>query len=147
MKLNACFLVALAALACAPVAHADQGNLDRAMQQAAGDFKTGGEKAMTTRAKFCYDSVDYGRGNRAQTAGAGVEYCFAYEAAAVSILNERGGYKNAGYFNGQDVMVRAVRYLEKARVIALPEEFNPYWVPRVDYIKEAIPGVLQKAGA
>lgn len=132
-------------LASSPAARADQNNIDRAMQQVVSDYKDGGEKAMTTRAKFCYDSVDYGHRIRAQTAATGVEYCFSYETAAVAILNERGGYKNTGYFAAEGVMVRAVQYLEKARVVLLPEQFQPYREKRADYIKEAIPGMLQKA--
>jgi hypothetical protein len=143
MKLIACLVVIATALAHSPAARADQTNIDHAMQQAVSDYKKGGESAMHTRASLCYDSVDYGHSNRAQTAASGVEYCFAYDTAAVVILNERGEYKSyTGYFSPDGVMVRAALNLEKARVVTLPEQFPPYWGKRVDYIKQTIPGML-----
>ena len=115
--------------------------MDDAVNQAVSDFKAGGESAMTDRAKFCYDSVDYRRIGAG--AAKGVEYCMAYEFAAVTIMSNRHEWSaSAGYFNGADVIFRAAKYTEKARVVVLPEQFDPYWKPRSDYVKKTVPGNL-----
>lgn len=73
----------------------------------------------------------------------GVEYCMSYDFAAVAILSDRKQWRRyEGYFNGLDVITRAALYTEKARIVQLPEKFDPYWKPRSEYIKKAIPGMM-----
>jgi hypothetical protein len=139
--LAAVVISSLACLGAVQTARADQNNIDAAMKQAVTDYKAGGANAMSDRAKFCYDAVDYRRGN--EGAAKAVEYCMSYEFAAVSILSTLKKYDPyAGYFNGLDVIFRAARYTEKARVVVLPEQFDPFWKPRSEYIHKAIPGML-----
>jgi hypothetical protein len=131
----------MAVLLVAGPALADQNNIDRAVNQAIKDYKASGESAMSDRAKVCYDGVDYRRG--VTGAASAVEYCMSYEFAACMILSKRGEWDvNAGYFNVRDVMFRAAQYTEKARVVTLPEQFDPYWKPRSEYIKKAVAGRL-----
>jgi hypothetical protein len=131
--------VALAQLGVVQSARADKNNIDAAIEQAISDDKAGGANAMTDRAKFCYDAVDYRRGN--EGAAKAVEYCMSYDFAAVFILSNRKAWNpNAGYFNGTDVITRAALYTEKARIVLLPEQFDPFWKPRSEYIKKAITG-------
>jgi hypothetical protein len=140
-KLAAIIISSLAFTGAVQTARADQNNIDAAMKQAVRDYKAGGESAMTDRAKFCYDAVDYRRGN--EGAAKSVEYCMSYDFAATHILSNRKQWNpNAGYFNGADVITRAVLYTEKARIVVLPEQFDPFWKPRNEYIKKTIPGML-----
>jgi hypothetical protein len=134
-------ILSLASMGAVKTARADQNNIDAAIAQAVADYKADGESAMTTRAKFCYDGVDYRRSNG--EAAKEVEYCMSYELAAVAILSNRKAWNPyAGYFNGADVITRAALYTEKARIVVLPEQFDPYWKPRSEYIKKAITRML-----
>jgi hypothetical protein len=143
MKLPKSTLLAVVTVALAvgvmQPARADKNNIDAAIEQAISDDKAGGANAMTDRAKFCYDAVDYRRGN--EEAAKSVEYCMSYDFAAVAILSNRKAWNPyAGYFNGADVITRAALYTEKARIVLLPEQFDPFWKPRSEYIKKAITG-------
>jgi hypothetical protein len=139
--LAAVVISSLACLGAVQTARADQNNIDAAMKQAVTDYKAGGANAMSDRAKFCYDSVDYRRGSG--DAAKPVEYCMSYEFAACQILSNRKEWNPyAGYFNGADVIFRAAQSSEKARIVTLPEQFDPFWKPRSEYIKKTIPGML-----
>jgi hypothetical protein len=142
MKIRTLLAAVAALVLCVPMARADQANIDHAMRDAVALYKNGGEPAMREKAKLCYDSIDFGQGNKAQTAATGVEYCYAFETAAIAIMSARNEWKNTGYFNATDLLARAAYYLEQARVVTLPEQFTPYVQKRADYIRARIPTML-----
>jgi hypothetical protein len=140
-KFAAFVIISSLAFGAVQTARADQNNIDAAMKQAVTDYKAGGYTAMSDRAKFCYDGIDYRPGSG--DAASAVEYCMSYEFAACRILSNYNKWKPyEGYFNGMDVIFRAAQSTEKARVVTLPEQFDPYWKPRSEYIKKTIPGLL-----
>lgn len=132
-------IVALAVLtAFSGPALADQANIDRAIKEAVTAYKTGGETALTDRAKFCYDSIDFRTASRAPQ----VEYCYSFETASLVILKEKNEITATSYFSPSDLLVRAAYNLERARVVTLPEQFTPYIQKRLDYIMKKVPPML-----
>ncbi|MGF6904652.1 hypothetical protein [Paraburkholderia sp. GAS348] len=125
--------------AVASPALADQKNLDRAVKDAIATYRKGGSDALVSSAKICSSGVDGVNGTLDASPADKAEYCFAFEVASATIINRKPGAvppTDANYFRSDNVVVRATLNLERARVFNLPEQVNPYMVPRVNYVAD-----------
>lgn len=132
-------VAALMAALIAP-AWADTDNLDHAVADARATFKKGGSDALVNKSQICYTGIDFENGHGNQTPGDQAEYCLGFELASSMLINATPSKTNAAYFSPQNLLVRGTAALEKARVITLPEQVNPYIVSRLDYVYKVVHG-------
>lgn len=97
-----------------------EANIDKAMDQAVSAYKAGGIDGLVAAGKNCYAGLDTSRTNK--YAARDVEYCIALEISAAKISNG-----SPAYFSPSEFIPRGISHLEKARVITLPEQVDPYF--------------------
>ncbi|ABO60614.1 hypothetical protein LA345_39005 (plasmid) [Burkholderia vietnamiensis] len=130
------FVIAALLASLAAPAFADTDDLDRGVRDAVTAFRSGSDAdALVTRAQLCYSGVDT-HGGRDKSAGDQLDYCFAFEMTSARLLNKAGRvpHDSPKYFSNQEIATRAAYNLERARVLSLPEEFNPYIITRAKYV-------------
>jgi hypothetical protein len=128
------------ALFCAGHAFADSwdsnANISRAVDKAITTYKSQGLAGLAAEAQNCYAGLDTSFRNK--NVSRDVEYCVALEIAS-SKINHSGKQRHA-YLDGGEVLLRAMLYLEKTRVIHQPDEFQLYLAPRIERINASMQG-------
>jgi len=132
-------LLAAVLIAFSAPAFADQDNLDHGITDAVKTYKKGGAKALQTRAELCYSGIPYKHADHEQAANK-AEYCFAYEIAATTIIQQTTRKDiTQGYFFPSDVLIRGAYNAERAGLITDPSEFGDYMSPRMTYVTTNVP--------
>jgi hypothetical protein len=138
------FIVALAFLVSAAPALADSWNsnknIDRAMDAALKTYRATGTTGLVDESQNCYAGLDIAPTNRSM--GRDVEYCIAYEFSAAMIdsaASKANAFPPTEKLEFTPVMVRAMAVLDKAKIVRLPEDYEPYLIPRLQRIKDQLP--------
>jgi hypothetical protein len=114
-----------------------RSNILNATNNAVFIYKAKGIDGLVGAAQSCYDGLDSSMRNK--YVGRDTEYCIALEVAANQIDQKTSGSDTHPYF--KDTLVRVMLYLEKGRIVTLPEQFGPY-ASRFSIIKAEIAGRL-----
>lgn len=114
-------------LACSLPALADswdsRGNIAKATEQAIQTYKTKGADALVADGESCHAGLDLARTNK--NLARDVEYCIAFEIAA-TLIDQKTANPHHPYWANGNTFLRGMYALERARIVTLPEQFNPY---------------------
>lgn len=137
-------VLVISILACSLPVMADSWNsnknIEKAMDVALKTYKESGIAGLVSESQSCYAGLDTRFTNK--NVGRDVEYCVSYELSSVIIDREvckAMNFPRNEYLGSPDVFTRAMLYLEKSRIVRLPEEFDRYLLPRFTKINTELP--------
>jgi hypothetical protein len=135
LRVTAVAIVVIAGFVTGP-AHASKATLDRAINDAVRDYKTGGVEGLVEASSVCYPAR-----KRFADNGEQVDYCVAYDIAANKILQVKG-IELPEYFTGMPMLVRQTGEAEAAGLFVGPDGLAEYMQSRLSYVQKRVAGKL-----